>query len=129
MDKALGKGTSKPGLKVVLNVSPPRSGYQPGRDTPRFGGGGTPSCPYVPTGAGSRAAASSAQPAAIAPPAYDTRASAVASPGLDDANSPAENQLIAELMGPSQGMSPDDYPRWASLLVGPTLRGTEVELR
>ncbi len=69
MDKALGKGTSKPGLKVVLNVSPPRSGYQPGRDTPRFGGGGTPSCPYVPTGAGSRAAASSAQPAAIAPPA------------------------------------------------------------
>ena len=32
-------------------------------------------------------------------------------------------------MGPSQGMSPDDYPRWASLLVGPTLRGTEVELR
>ncbi len=129
MDKALGKGTSKPGLKVVLNVSPPRSGYQPGRDTPRFGGGGTPSCPYVPTGAGSRPAGSSAQPAAIAPPAYDTRASAVASPGLDDANSPAENQLIAELMGPSQGMSPDDYPRWASLLVGPTLRGTEVELR
>lgn len=129
MDKALGKGTDKRGLKVVLNVSPPRTAYKPGRDTPRFGGGGKPSCPYVPTGAAPRAASAAGQPAAIAPPAFDTKASAVESPGLDEANSPAENQLIAELMGPSQGMSPDDYPRWASLLVGPTLRGTEVELR
>jgi phospholipid/cholesterol/gamma-HCH transport system substrate-binding protein len=129
MDKALGKGTSRPGLKVVLNVSPPRSGYRPGRDTPRFGGGGKPSCPYVPTGAGARTASAAGDPDTIAPPAFDAQASAVASAGLDEANSPAENQLIAELVGPSQGMSPDDYPRWGSLLVGPTLRGTEVELR
>lgn len=132
MDQVLGKGTDQPGLKVVLNVSPPRSGYRPGRDTPSFGSGGKPSCPYVPTGAAARPSSTGArqgEPAAIEPPAYDPRGSAVASAGLDEANSPAENQLIAELVAPSQGMSPQDYPRWASLLVGPTLRGTKVELR
>ncbi len=49
--------------------------------------------------------------------------------GLGDANSPGENQLIAELVAPTQGMAPAEYPDWGSLLVGPTLRNTKVVLR
>jgi len=49
--------------------------------------------------------------------------------GLGDANSPGENQLIAELVAPTQGMAPSEYPRWNSLLLGPTLRDTKVELK
>lgn len=49
--------------------------------------------------------------------------------GLGDANSPGENQLIAELVAPTQGLAPAAYPGWSSLLLGPSLRGTAVVLR
>lgn len=49
--------------------------------------------------------------------------------GLGQANSPAENQMIAELLAPTVGMSPSAYPDWGSLLVGPLLRGAEVTLK
>jgi phospholipid/cholesterol/gamma-HCH transport system substrate-binding protein len=49
--------------------------------------------------------------------------------GLGEANSPAENRLIAELMAAEAGVAPADYPTWSSLLVGPLLRGAEVEVR
>lgn len=49
--------------------------------------------------------------------------------GLGEANSPAENELIAELVAPTVGLTPSAYPDWGSLLLGPVLRGTEVTLR
>lgn len=49
--------------------------------------------------------------------------------GLGEENSPAENQMIAELVAPSVGESPAAYPDWASLLLGPLLRGAEVSLK
>ena len=49
--------------------------------------------------------------------------------GLGEVNSPAENRLIAELMAPEAGVTPAAYPAWGSLLVGPLLRGAEVEVR
>ena len=49
--------------------------------------------------------------------------------GLGQANSPAENQILAELLAPAQGMAPSDYPGWSSLLLGPSLRGTKVVLK
>ena len=52
-----------------------------------------------------------------------------ASNGLGQANSPAENQMIAELLAPTVGLSPSAYPDWGSLLVGPLLRGAEVTLK
>lgn len=49
--------------------------------------------------------------------------------GLGQVNSPAENQMIAELVAPTVGLSPSAYPDWGSLLVGPLLRGAEVTLK
>jgi phospholipid/cholesterol/gamma-HCH transport system substrate-binding protein len=48
MDKALGKGTDRPGLHVDVTVVPPRGAYRPGADTPRYGAGGGPACYGVP---------------------------------------------------------------------------------
>lgn len=69
-------------------------------------------------------------PPTIAPPPGNSAQSYLyALSGLGDANSPGENQLIAELVAPTQGIAPSDYPDWNSLLLGPTLRNTKVELR
>lgn len=142
MDKVLGKGTKEPGIHVRLNIEPSRGKYLAGKDAPKFESGGKPRCPYI-AGDSSRSrtpstssAPSSAQaePDAIpAPPGNLLQQhQAIVSPaakGLGEANSPAENQLIAELMAPTQGMAPDDYPEWASLLLGPVLRDTKVTIR
>jgi phospholipid/cholesterol/gamma-HCH transport system substrate-binding protein len=136
MDDVLGKGTSEPGLHVTLNVVKGQGRYL-ARDKPTVTRGGDPRCPYVTGRTGTRpasataGAARSGTPAAIpAPPnaQVDARTLAAAT-GLGEANSPAENQLIAELLAPTRAMAPSDYPDWGSLLVGPTLRGTEVSLR
>jgi phospholipid/cholesterol/gamma-HCH transport system substrate-binding protein len=102
MEKALGKGTSEPGLHVTLTVQDPREKYVPGRDTPRFDATGGPKC-Y-----GGGAAASGASDGDLGP-----------------ANSPGERQLVAELLKPTLGEVPD----WSSVLIGPALRGTEVTVR
>ena len=39
------------------------------------------------------------------------------------------DQLIAELLAGGQGLPPDEYPAWSSLLLGPTLRGTVVTVQ
>jgi phospholipid/cholesterol/gamma-HCH transport system substrate-binding protein len=139
MDKTLGKGTTEPGIHVQLNVVESRGKYLPGKDAPTFTGKGKPRCPYVTgqTGAKPASAAAAAdasetvadpEPETIpAPPAASIASQAAA--GLGDANSQGENQLIAELLAPTQGLAPADYPAWASLLVGPTLRNTKVTLR
>ena len=77
-----------------------------------------------------RVAGAESGPERIPPPPSDRVRDAFAtSLGLGEANSPAENRLIAELMAPEAGVSPADYPTWGSLLVGPLLRGAEVEVR
>lgn len=141
MDTTLGKGTNEPGIHVKLNVVPSRGKYLPGKDTPKFNGKGKARCPYVtgrtgvqPTAAGAETASADttpqAEPEAIAaPPDPSLTSRTTAATGIGDANSPAENQLIAELLAPTRGLAPDDYPDWASLLVGPTLRNTKVTLR
>lgn len=137
MDKTLGKGTKEPGVHVVLNVTPSRGKYVLGRDDPVYATSGRPRCPYqdgstqpVPsrTAAGQRG--QQGQPERILPPpSARIQQTFATNLGLGEANSPAENQLIAELMAPDAGLSPADYPEWSSLLVGPLLRGAEVELR
>lgn len=70
------------------------------------------------------------EPPMIAPPPAATGQSYLSAlVGLGEANSPGENQLIAEVLAPSQGMAPIDYPGWNSLLLGPTLRNTKVVLK
>ncbi|MEO9240088.1 MAG: ABC transporter substrate-binding protein, partial [Jatrophihabitantaceae bacterium] len=54
---------------------------------------------------------------------------AAGSAGLGTANSPQENQLIAELVAPTMGISPSSFPDWSSLLLGPALRGAVVSVK
>jgi len=68
-------------------------------------------------------------PETIAPPPSSVLRDQLAAAGLGQANSPSENSLIAELMAPTVGLEPGDYPDWASLLVGPVLRNAEVSVR
>ncbi|QEU85570.1 MCE family protein [Streptomyces viridosporus] len=114
MDKALGKGTDRPGIHVDVTAVPSRGAYLPGRDTPVYGAGGGPRCPSVPY------LGSLARPAA--------QAAAAADQDLGPANSPQENDLVNELLAPAAGRHPGDLPDWSSLLVGPAYRGTEVTL-
>ena len=44
-------------------------------------------------------------------------------------NTPQENALINELLAPQAGTQPAALPSWSSLLVGPVLRGTEVDVK
>lgn len=111
MNSALGKGTDEPGLHVTMRVVPPRAAYRPGVDTPHYTAGGPPRCPQVVPG-------SAKTVAALSPVA-----------GIGTANSPQENQVIAELEAASAHTSPAAFPKWGSLLLGPALRGTAVTLR
>ncbi|MET7358777.1 MCE family protein [Streptomyces sp. NPDC005562] len=115
MDKALGKGTDRPGLRVDVTTVPSRGAYRPGHDTPSYGAGGGPRCYPVPY------LGVTAKPAA--------QASAAAEQDLGPANSPQENDLVNELLAPATGKAPTSLPEWSSLLAGPALRGTEVTLR
>lgn len=138
MNKNLGKGTDEPGVHVVLNVVPSRGKYVAGRDHPTdVSTGSAPRCPYETGRSGTKAAPSArtvtgaSKPESIPAPPGATVADRLAqsTTGLGQANSPAENQMIAELMAPSAGTTPQDYPKWSSLLLGPMLRGTEVILK
>jgi phospholipid/cholesterol/gamma-HCH transport system substrate-binding protein len=44
-------------------------------------------------------------------------------------NTPQENALINELLAPQADTQPAALPSWSSLLVGPVLRGTEVNVK
>ncbi|MEU9559705.1 MCE family protein [Streptomyces fumanus] len=115
MDRALGKGTDRPGLRVDVTTVPSRGAYRPGTDTPSYDAGGGPRCYPVPY------LGVAARPAAQVP--------AAAGQDLGPANSPQENDLVNELLAPAAGKAPADLPEWSSLLAGPALRGTEVTLR
>ncbi|WP_244931815.1 MCE family protein [Nocardioides sp. W7] len=156
MDEALGAGTDEPGMHAVLKVMPARSKYLAGKDDISFTKGTpAPRCPYVTGKVGTSPAKRSASgdglpqwpedtrtadvadesesgddPVAIGPPPRaNAQSFLVALTGLGEANSPSENRLIAELVAPTQGLAPVQYPGWSSLLLGPTLRNTKVVLK
>lgn len=159
MDQALGAGTDEPGMHGILTVMPAREKYLVGKDDVTYTKGDPPPrCPYVTGEVGTKAAKQSADtseaqmrswpqvpvaadgddatdgstddpPQIGPPPGAQAESYLLALAGLGDANSPGENQLIAELVAPTQGMAPSEYPRWGSLLLGPTLRNTKVVLK
>jgi phospholipid/cholesterol/gamma-HCH transport system substrate-binding protein len=117
MDRALGKGSDRPGLQVDLTVVPSRGAYRPGTDTPRYDADGGPACYGVPMVGTARAAAHTGTEGALGLP-----------------NSPQENALVNELLAAGRdGAGRDDRagppPDWSSVLAGPVYRGTEVNLR
>ncbi|MFE3071465.1 MCE family protein [Streptomyces sp. NPDC059247] len=115
MDKALGKGTDRPGLHVEVTTVPSRGAYVPGRDKPSYTSGGGPNCYPVPY--------------LGVPAAPAARASAAADQNLGPANSAQENDLVNELLAPAAKKRPGELPDWSSLLAGPAFRGAEVTLR
>ncbi|OIV36031.1 ABC transporter substrate-binding protein [Mangrovactinospora gilvigrisea] len=121
MDKALGKGTDKPGLHVSVTVTEPRGAYKPGADTPTYTASGGPACYPVPYSGVPRATA--------APLAVTPLNAATARGSLGIANSPAENTLVNELLAPALHTKPTSLPDWSSVLTGPAFRGTEVSVK
>ncbi|REE95544.1 MCE family protein [Thermomonospora umbrina] len=128
MDRALGKGTKKPGLSVTVNVTQSRGRYLPGKDRPVYRPGKGPRCysvPYdgighAPDGSGSGGGGVSPAPVPVGAPGPR---------GLGTPNSPEENQILNELLAPQLGRPHTELPDWSSVLVGPIYRGTEVTLK
>ncbi|GGS48132.1 MULTISPECIES: MCE family protein [Actinokineospora] len=114
LEKAFGVGTNEPGLHVKLDVKESRGAYRPGADRPRYTAGGGPRC--YPGGLAAGATA------AVATPASYTE------DGLGLPNSPQENAFVGELVAAADGGDPAAVGGFGSLLVGPLLRGAEVEL-
>ncbi|WP_216213150.1 MCE family protein [Amycolatopsis aidingensis] len=112
LEKTFGKGTDKPGLHVKLRFVPDRGQYYPGTDDPRYDDTRGPRC-YGSDGG---------EDSAAAIPALSTMDSE-----LGPANSPQERNFLAAVLAPTLGVRPAEVPEWSSLLLGPLLRGTEVE--
>jgi phospholipid/cholesterol/gamma-HCH transport system substrate-binding protein len=138
MDSTLGKGTDEPGIHVVLNVVESRGKYLAGKDTPSYTSTGGPRCPYVTGQTGTQAVTRSAIAADTSASADESVPTIAAPPSsrlessdgdLGEVNSPAESELINELVAPTKGKAPSTYPTWSSLLLGPLLRGTEVTVK
>lgn len=139
--KAFGEGTARPALQVVLEVAPSRGKYVPHRDEPELidKRPGTCYAPVLPPGKfpqypggvpqdgaehppPPRGQGGSSQPASTAP-------QSVSGLNLGIPNSPQEAAFIAAIKARSLGLQPHEVPQWAALLLGPTLRGTQVSLR
>ncbi|MFD9965952.1 MCE family protein [Amycolatopsis sp. NPDC058986] len=101
VDKAFGKDTGRPGPKATLTVTHDRGKYLPGTDDPVYDQKAGPRCDGLP------------------PP----------DSGVGTANSPQEQRLLAALLAPVLGSGPARVPGWSGLLVGPLLRGAEVEVK
>ena len=142
-DKAFGKGTKHPdAMQVTIVVAASRGKYIAGQDTPQYNDDRGPQCykqdvpparsPEYPPGG-------PINDGSTHPPAqngtWDGNLQDLSGALTDGAttpqvaNSPAEQQLLSTLLAPSEGVAPADVPDWASLLVGPLFRGTEVTLK
>jgi phospholipid/cholesterol/gamma-HCH transport system substrate-binding protein len=127
-NQAFGVGTKQPGGHVVLKVVPPAPPYNAG-DAPKIDKADPgPRCPYTP--ATSLASTALAYVPGVTGANTTSANGTTAQPiGLGTANSPQENELIAELIAPTLGLAPAAFPKWSSLLLGPALRGSEVTVK
>ncbi|GAA2598157.1 MCE family protein [Actinomadura fulvescens] len=122
MNEVLGKGTDKHGVHGQVVAVQHKGRYIPGKDTPRYGGGGGPRCYSVPLSPGG-----GAPPKAV--PLGTKVPGAVTAGGLGPANSTAENELVRQLVAPGMDEVPEGLPDWSSVLVGPLYRGAEVTVK
>lgn len=124
---AFGDGTAQPALHATIQVSVSRGKYKPNQDEPAYLDQRGPHCypimrlaPQYPDGG-------PVQDGSVAPghgaPGYGPIAPTTSPRSVP--NSPAESDLISGLFG--KGGTP--APTFASLLLGPLLRGNEVEVR
>ncbi|WP_432105604.1 MCE family protein [Streptomyces sp. bgisy091] len=131
MDKALGKGTDRPGLHVSVKAVESKGRYVAGEDTPVYDATGGPHCysvPYTGRTVPTADRHAPATPEQGAEGAGTARAPA-AGTALGMPNSPQESVLVNELVAPSLGVRPQTLPDWSSVLIGPAFRGAEVKLK
>ncbi len=140
IDEAFGKGTDRPGLRITLEVVVDQGKYIPNQDEPRYLDDRGPRCyPIIDSGPGPEQPPDGpfkdgtdpdqepsvgtifGDPDQFVPASYSGADMGVA-------NSPAERQVVAELLSVQQGTSPEAVPAWSTMLVGPLYRGTEVTL-
>lgn len=143
IDEVFGKGTSKPGLHITLEVTTNRGPYRPGQDEPEYNDKRGPRCydmkefpdpfPQHPPEGPLQDGSTSPPPAKSADyglnPAADLANAggySVMAADSNPANSAEEHALLSQLLGPQLGIDPSEVPRWGSLLVGPVYRGAEV---
>ncbi|MFB6817222.1 MCE family protein [Streptomyces sp. NPDC056347] len=133
MDKALGKGTDRPGLHVTVKPVKSKGKYVPGRDTPVYDATGGPHCYSVPYMGKAAPTADARAASPVTAPGTAGRTSDTAPPaaasGLGMPNSPQESRLVNELVAPSLKVQPQTLPDWSSVLIGPAFRGAEVKLK
>ncbi|WP_414935959.1 MCE family protein [Amycolatopsis sp. cmx-11-51] len=147
IDKALGKGTNRPGLHATIEVTVNRGPYLPGKDEPKFEDKRGPRCydlkqfpdpfpQYPPDGP-------IKDGSTVKPPSRSANdglspSNGFASvggyngggaPGGSPSYSTSESDFLAQLVAPQVGMAAADVPGWGSLLVGPLYRGAEVHVK
>jgi virulence factor Mce-like protein len=139
-----GQGTDAPGLHATIEVVVNKGKYEPGKDTPEFDEHRGPRC-YDPKQMGSpfpdqppdgplrdgtsHGPQNRTQQDGVLPPAnYPTQPNALT--GADSiANTPAEQEFLAQLIAPGMGVSASEVPGWSTLLLGPMFRGAEVTVQ
>jgi virulence factor Mce-like protein len=149
VDKAFGKGTNQPGLHAKLEITINRGPYQTGQDAPAYDDNRGPRCydlhpapnpfpQYAPDGPindgsthppAARTSNDGLLPPANAQSILGTTTQSAGTDGLGLPNSGVEEGFLAELVGPSIGLAPQNVPSWSSELIGPLFRGTEVTVK
>ncbi|GLY66339.1 MCE family protein [Amycolatopsis taiwanensis] len=139
--EAFGYGTDQMN-HVTIRFIADRTKYLPGVDTPKYLDKRGPRCypqvvppgrwpQYPPDGPVQDGSSHPALPPGENPPLPGNGiiGGGSATPAGSLANSPAEQDLIATLVAPELGTTPDAVPGWSSLLLGPLYRGAEVEVQ
>lgn len=147
IDKALGKGTNRPGLHATIEVTVNRGPYLPGKDEPRFEDKRGPRCydlkqfpdpfPQYPPDGPIKDGSTAKPPARSANDGLSPSNGFAnvggynggGAPGGSPSYSTSESDFLAQLVAPQVGMSAADVPGWGSLLVGPLYRGAEVHVK
>jgi virulence factor Mce-like protein len=143
-EPVFGAGTDKPGLHATIEIVVNKGKYEPGVDAPEFDEHRGPRC-YDPAQMGdpfpdqppdgplrdgtSRGPANRSQQDGVLPPAGGATSPNAVTSADSVANSPAEQEFLAQLVAPGMELSPAQVPGWSTLLLGPLFRGTEVTVR
>jgi phospholipid/cholesterol/gamma-HCH transport system substrate-binding protein len=141
-NQAFGVGTDKPGIYITLEIVNNRGKYEPNQDEPEYNDDRGPRCyPIVVPGPQYPPDGPFKDGSTSPPPPDDTPSGdpedfdaetfgtgAASYDGMGVANSPGEQQVMAELIAAQNGGSPESVPGWSTMLVGPLYRGSQVTL-
>ena len=142
-----GAGTNAPGLHATIEVVVNKGKYEPGKDDPEFNEHRGPRC-YDPKQMGnpfpdqppdgplqdgtSHGPQNRTQEDGVLPPAngeeYITDPNALTTAD-SIANTPAEQEFLAQLIAPGMGLEASQVPSWSTYLLGPMFRGAEVTVQ